>query len=107
MQRRAASLDERDAFGDVWVFFGCRHEQRDFLCREELEAYVNDGTVTHFHVAFSRDEGAEAKYVQDHMNMHGAALIKVLTDDAGVFYLCTYYIADRSRLCGICLTALH
>lgn len=87
-RKAAATPDALKAFGDVWLFFGCRHEQRDFLCRAELEAYVADGTLAQFHVAFSRDEGAEAKYVQDHMKKQGAALVKVLNDSGGVLYLC-------------------
>lgn len=44
--------------GDAWLFFGCRHEARDYLYREELEGYVADGTLTQLVTAFSRDAAA-------------------------------------------------
>jgi len=76
------------AVGDSYLFFGCRHEARDFLCRKEVEAFVADGTLTHLKVAFSRDEGAEAKYVQDLMKPMGAELTELMVNGGATMYIC-------------------
>lgn len=76
------------SYGTVHLFFGCRHEARDFLCRDEIEAYVADETITRLEVAFSRDPGSPAKYVQEKVAEAGADLIKVLQEQAGVMYIC-------------------
>lgn len=38
------------------LFFGCRYENKDFHCRDELKRMENDGKLTLF-CAFSRDHG--------------------------------------------------
>ena len=75
-------------FGGIHLFFGCRHEARDFLCRDELEAYVADGTVAQLHVAFSRDPDSPAKYVQEKVSAAGEEVIKLVQDEGGVIYIC-------------------
>jgi len=58
-QRRARGVAEEH--GQTMLFFGCRHEDRDFLYREELEGFVADGTLSALVTAFSRDgNGAQA-----------------------------------------------
>ena len=84
--QRAANPD--GVVGDSYLFFGCRHEARDFLCRKELEAFVADGTLTHLKVAFSRDEGTTAKYVQDQMKPMGAELTELMMNGNATLYIC-------------------
>lgn len=54
-------------------------------CREELEAYMQDGVLTHAGLAFSRD-GANKVYIQ-HKMMEDSKKIASLLED-GHFYLC-------------------
>ncbi|XP_062519826.1 methionine synthase reductase-like isoform X2 [Corticium candelabrum] len=56
MAAKAAGM-RKVKFGETWLFFGCRHKDRDFLYRKQLEQFVANGTLSHFNVAFSRDEG--------------------------------------------------
>ena len=60
-------LQERAALGGTGpchLFFGARHRDHDFLCREEIEAWARDGTVS-LHLAFSQLPGHPHRYVQD------------------------------------------
>jgi NADPH-ferrihemoprotein reductase len=59
-----ATRKEEHRFGDTVLYFGCRHEAKDYIYREELEAAKAAGVLTELNLAFSRD-GAEKVYVQD------------------------------------------
>ncbi|XP_055965034.1 methionine synthase reductase isoform X2 [Sorex fumeus] len=81
------------SFGATWLFFGCRHRERDYLFRDELRRFQKLGVLTHLHVSFSRDapapgEAAPARYVQDHMQRHGAQLARALLQERGCIYVC-------------------
>ena len=49
---------------DNWLLFGERNQIHDFLLRAELQAWRDNGQLTHLDLAFSRDQ-AERRYVQD------------------------------------------
>ncbi|PQP01732.1 oxidoreductase [Massilia phosphatilytica] len=49
---------------DNWLLFGERNQIHDFLLRDELQAWRDDGRLAHLDLAFSRDQ-AERRYVQD------------------------------------------
>ena len=80
-QRKAAK-----AKGKAWLFFGHQHEATDFLYREELHAFLSDGTLTRLSTAWSRD-GRDKVYVQDRMHEAGPELWAWLRDGAH-FYVC-------------------
>ncbi|XP_053449048.1 methionine synthase reductase isoform X2 [Nycticebus coucang] len=80
-------------FGAMWLFFGCRHQDRDYLFREELRHFLNLGILTHLKVSFSRDahvgeEEAPAKYVQDNLQLHGKQVARLLLHESGYIYVC-------------------
>ncbi|KAG8516165.1 Methionine synthase reductase, partial [Galemys pyrenaicus] len=85
-------------FGDTWLFFGCRHKDRDYLfrycvARDELRRFQKLGILTHLKVSFSREApvegpGAPAKYVQDSLKLHGSQVARVLLQEGGHLYLC-------------------
>lgn len=90
-----AFLQERQARGDRgrnWLFFGNPHADTDFLYREEMEAWLADGVLTHLTTAFSRDQ-AEKIYVQHRIRAEGGRLWEWLQSGAGL-YLC----GDASRM---------
>jgi sulfite reductase (NADPH) flavoprotein alpha-component len=74
------------AKGRAWLFFGHQHEATDFLYRDEIEAFLADGTLTRLSAAWSRD-GAEKVYVQDRMREAGPELWAWLRGGAHV-YVC-------------------
>ena len=49
---------------DNWLLFGERNQIHDFLLRDELQAWRDNGRLAHLDLAFSRDQ-AERRYVQD------------------------------------------
>ncbi|XP_036752565.2 methionine synthase reductase isoform X1 [Manis pentadactyla] len=80
-------------FGETWLFFGCRHKDRDYLFREELRHFHKHGILTHLKVSFSRDapvgeEEAPAKYVQDSIEHHSTQVARVLLHENGCIYMC-------------------
>jgi sulfite reductase (NADPH) flavoprotein alpha-component len=84
-----AFLQEREAAGTkspAWLFFGDQHAASDFLFRDELQAWLADGTLTRLDTAFSRDQSRKI-YVQDRMAEAGEDLWRWL-QDGGHFYVC-------------------
>ena len=64
--------------GPIWLFFGCRRRDQDWLYREEMEGYLKTGVLSELHTAFSRDDPKRKVYVQDRIVEHGARLCKLL-----------------------------
>ena len=56
-----------------WLVFGERNAEHDFLCREELQGWVEAGQLARLDLAFSRD-GGEVRYVQHLLAGHGEQL---------------------------------
>jgi sulfite reductase (NADPH) flavoprotein alpha-component len=80
-QRKAQKAE-----GRAWLFFGHQHEATDFFYRDELEAFLADGTLARLSTAWSRD-GAVKVYVQDRMREAGPELWAWLKHGAH-FYVC-------------------
>ncbi|XP_055007134.1 methionine synthase reductase [Boleophthalmus pectinirostris] len=86
------------AFGETWLYFGCRHKEKDFLFREELEDFVSNGTLNHLKVCFSRDNeeveeevaqsSARPKYVQHKLLLDSKAITSILLQECGYIYVC-------------------
>jgi sulfite reductase (NADPH) flavoprotein alpha-component len=76
----------RGASGRTWLFFGDRRREVDFLYEEEIQAWLEDGTLDRLDLAFSRDQD-EKQYVQTRMTEQGADLFAWLEDGAH-FYVC-------------------
>ncbi|CAL4158683.1 unnamed protein product [Meganyctiphanes norvegica] len=76
--------------GESWLFYGCRHKERDFLFREKLEKFVERKALNNLCVCYSRDEQAEGspRYVQDNINKHGDELSVLIMDKEAVVYVC-------------------
>ncbi|XP_066042081.1 methionine synthase reductase isoform X2 [Chamaea fasciata] len=79
-------------FGETWLFFGCRHQDRDYLFKDELQCFHENGTLTHLKVCFSRDsstaEVAPPKYVQDILRLCAKEVARILLKERGYFYVC-------------------
>jgi NADPH-dependent sulfite reductase flavoprotein alpha-component len=99
-----AFLQERQALGHTaanWLFFGERNSHADFYYQDELQAWHDDGFLTHLSLAFSRDQRQKI-YVQDRMREHGARLWAWLQDGAH-FYVC----GDAQRMAKDVDRTLH
>ncbi|HHW37986.1 MAG TPA: sulfite reductase subunit alpha [Bacillales bacterium] len=78
--------------GRTWLFFGDQHEATDFLYKDELEKYQQDGVLTKVTTAFSRDTDKKV-YVQNRMLENGKELFAWL-DNGASFYVC----GDKARM---------
>ena len=66
------------------LYFGCKHSAVDFLYKDELLAFQQEGVLTQLHTAFSRQQ-AEKVYVQ-HLVAKEPNDTDLMTDlDAGAF----------------------
>ncbi|MET0453132.1 MAG: sulfite reductase flavoprotein subunit alpha [Mycobacterium sp.] len=102
-----AFLQERrstQAQGQSWLFFGDRRRASSFLYGDELEGFLQAGTLTRLDLAFSRDgaDGEPKTYVQQRMWENSAELFGWLQDGAHV-YVC----GDEKRMAKDVDTALH
>ncbi|KAG0053792.1 hypothetical protein BGZ83_000427 [Gryganskiella cystojenkinii] len=79
-----------DHFGDMWLFFGCRHRERDWLFRKEMEQYKEEGVLTELQLAVSREENVpnSGKYVQDLIKKESARIWKLLDKKQALIYVC-------------------
>lgn len=64
LQERAAQQRAGTAVAESLLFFGCRHPEHDWLCRDEMEAWAAAGVARPF-LAFSAVPSHPWRYVQD------------------------------------------
>ncbi|WP_242524182.1 sulfite reductase subunit alpha [Methylacidiphilum caldifontis] len=72
--------------GRNWLFFGEQHQSTDFLYKEELLHWLNQGVLTRLDTAFSRDQSYKV-YVQHKMKASAKELWDWLQNGAYV-YVC-------------------
>merc|ERR1712012_1207333 len=70
IQERAWQKSQGKPVGPTLLYFGCRNKDKDYIYREELEAWEKDGVLTLF-TAFSRDQ-AEKRYVTHSLRESGS-----------------------------------
>ena len=80
--------------GDTDLFFGCRRRSEDFIYEDELMNYTRDGTLTHLHLAFSRDgdraAAGQKRYVQHVMEEppQAARIWTLMSQQGAYIYVC-------------------
>lgn len=87
LQERQWLKQDGQTVGDTILYFGCRKREEDFLYREELEAYVSDGTLTKLYTAFSRDQ-AHKVYVSHQLRENQEELWDIIGKRNGHIYIC-------------------
>src|ERR1700722_4247258 len=87
LQYRAWIAQQGIEVGPMYYYFGSRYQSQEYLYGEEIEAYIQDGTITKAGLAFSRD-GKRKVYIQHKMVEDAEALVQMLREEEGVFYLC-------------------
>merc|ERR1712137_18136 len=73
--------------GETWLFFGCRHPDRDYLYREELEQFVERGVLQLLVTAFSRAT-EDVVYVQHRLLEERARVASLLLEEGANVYIC-------------------
>ena len=102
-----AFLQQRQMEGDSgrnWLFFGDWTEEGEYLYRDEMEEWRENGLIDCHDLAWSR-AGPEKVYVQHLMEQHGEEIWNWI-DGGAYFYVCgdkNYMARDvHSTLIGIC-----
>ena len=102
-----AFLQQRQIEGDSgrnWLFFGDWTEEGEYLYRDEMEAWRENGLIDHHDLAWSR-AGPDKVYVQHLMEQHGEEIWNWI-DGGAYFYVCgdkNYMARDvHSTLIEIC-----
>jgi len=86
IQERAWQKEQGKPVGETHLYFGCRNKDKDFIYREELEKFVEDGVLT-LHTAFSRDQEKKV-YVTDRMREHMDNLWYLIGQKGAHVYVC-------------------
>ncbi|KAK2155313.1 hypothetical protein LSH36_243g04004 [Paralvinella palmiformis] len=93
LQQRELSLQsvsDRGSVGETWLFFGCRHKDRDFIFRNELESFAEKKVLSHLEVCFSREspEGCGPRYVQDNLLLHSTDVVTLILENSAEVFVC-------------------
>jgi len=86
LEERALRRGRGEAVGEALLFYGCRHPDHDWLCRDAVERWATDGLVTPF-PAFSAVAGHPHRFVQDALWAERGRLWDAITA-GGAVYLC-------------------
>lgn len=74
---------------EVWLFYGFRHREHDFIFKEELHAMEEDGFISRLIITTSREaDSGHCKYVQDALRLHSAEIWPLFNEKNGLIYLC-------------------
>jgi len=68
------------------LFYGCRHPDKDFIYKDELDEYSREGVLTHLHTAFSRLQTNKV-YVQDRIWEQRQEIWELIQKGANI-YIC-------------------
>lgn len=79
-------LSTFDSKPNTWLFFGDQRRDSDWLYRDELETWLEQGVLTKLCLAFSRDQ-AEKHYVQHDLLAEAEELLKWVDQGAHI-YIC-------------------
>ena len=81
---------EEVSSGKMYLFFGCRHPDHDFVFRDELQDYVESGVLSSLESAFSRykDQEHQPKYVYDLLRRKGKQMFDLLVHEGANFFVC-------------------
>lgn len=72
--------------GSNWLYFGCRHADRDFTYRNELQHWADNKQIQ-LRTAFSRDQ-AQKIYVQNLLEQDGAHVYDLIHHQSAHLYVC-------------------
>ncbi|QGN18319.1 putative NADPH reductase TAH18 [Kluyveromyces marxianus] len=83
------SLIKSEIFNELYLFFGNRMKNKDYLYGDELSRWNEEGKIKLF-TCFSRDpvNSPDAKYVQDQMWNHSELLANLILNKSAVIYIC-------------------
>lgn len=86
IQERHLSKQEGKPVGETILYFGCRKKTEDFLYEDELNMYLDAGTLTKIYLAFSRDQ--KDKIYVTHLLQQNRQEIWNIIEHNGHIYVC-------------------
>lgn len=86
IQERAWQKAQDKPVGETHLYFGCRNKEIDFIYRDELTKYEQDGVIQ-LHTAFSRDQAQKA-YVTHRLREHAQKVWNLIGDQGAHLYVC-------------------
>ncbi|RWS18607.1 NADPH--cytochrome P450 reductase-like protein, partial [Leptotrombidium deliense] len=87
IQERDWMKNQGKHVGETILYFGCRKKSEDFLYEEELQQYLDSGTLTKLYLAFSRDS-KEKVYVTHLLKQNAKEIWDVIDTNKGHIYVC-------------------
>lgn len=89
MQKNSAKFADQ-AFGEIFLFFGCRNRSQDFLFKEELMRLQKVDILSKLYVSFSREaiSQEDPKYVQDNIKRNAEQVLQLIYNQKAVIYVC-------------------
>ncbi len=84
LQERSKQKENGISTGQIHLFFGSKHPEHDWLCREEMERWAEDGVAT-LHLAQSAVEGHPFAYVQHALAASADHLWPLIESGAQIF----------------------
>ncbi|XP_060028306.1 NADPH--cytochrome P450 reductase [Erinaceus europaeus] len=87
IQERAWLQQQGKEVGETLLYYGCRRSDEDYLYREELERFHQEGALTQLNVAFSREQPQKV-YVQHLLKRDKEHLWKLIHDQGAHIYVC-------------------
>uniref|UniRef100_A0A182ME17 Methionine synthase reductase n=1 Tax=Anopheles culicifacies TaxID=139723 RepID=A0A182ME17_9DIPT len=87
-RKQMKSSNRKIKMGSAWLLTSCRYQDRNYLYESELKGFMQAGVLDRLHVASSRDEDSQYKYVQDIIEDRKEELVELLLEDTTKLYLC-------------------
>ncbi|KAJ3641541.1 hypothetical protein Zmor_028044 [Zophobas morio] len=69
---------------DIWLFYGCRYKDKDFLFKDEIQEFEKSGVLKKLSLSFSREQ-RQKEYVQHRIEASPDFFEWILHKDASVF----------------------
>uniref|UniRef100_A0A8C0SL61 NADPH--cytochrome P450 reductase n=3 Tax=Canis lupus familiaris TaxID=9615 RepID=A0A8C0SL61_CANLF len=87
IQERAWLRQQGKEVGETLLYYGCRRSDEDYLYREELAQFHQDGSLTQLNVAFSREQPHKV-YVQHLLKRDKEHLWQLIHEAGAHIYVC-------------------
>jgi sulfite reductase alpha subunit-like flavoprotein len=81
------TLNEKK-YGNIDLYFGCRHSNHDWLYEDEMKSLKDQGIISNLTVAFSRDDVNSKCYVQDKIKDNAKHIGEMIVHDNASIYIC-------------------
>ena len=101
MKRAGVSLAE------AALFNGIRSSNLDYIYRDEIERFADEGVLNHVYLATSRERPGRRDYVQDRIRERGALVWRLLAADGYVYVCGSQPMRDAVRAAFVDVFAKH